>query len=71
VGPQSWVDFFRAILLEQYAEQLIGGDRNDQKATRYANYKRPAQEVSGNLGQEIEHIYVPQARCRDFTTNRK
>jgi len=27
--------------------------------------------VSGNLGQEIEHICVPQARCRDFTTNRK
>ncbi len=68
-GVQRGVYFFWAILLKQHAKQLISRDRDDQKASRHANHKRPAQDVSANLGQEINHIYHPRTRWADSTTN--
>ena len=50
-GVQRGVYFFWAILLKQHAKQSIRRDRNDQKATRHANRKHPAQNMSDNLEQ--------------------
>ena len=60
-GGNVGLFFVRLIFLEQHAKQPVSCDRNDQKAARQADCKKPPEEMRQHLKREIDHMHAPAA----------
>jgi hypothetical protein len=59
-GVRIRISFVWAILLEEHANQLISRDRNNQKnGANHANHEHPAQNMSHNPDNKVEHSTPP------------